>query len=71
MQKDIHQEIWSSFLTGRVLGKVIRNRRRLLSLLPGSQRCKNCNAPFDKTWSFLMTLVGHGRYPKNPRFCRF
>jgi hypothetical protein len=66
-----HQEIWSSFLTGRVIGKVIKNRRRLLSLLPASHRCKNCNAPFDRPWAFLMTLIGHGRYRKNPRFCRF
>ena len=70
-EKPTAEEIWSAFLTGPMLGKVIRNRRRLLRMLPADQRCKNCNAPFDHAAAWLMPLIGHGRYKKNPRFCRF
>lgn len=69
--KPTTDEIWSAFLTGPLLGKVIRNRRRVLSLFPASHRCKNCHAPFDGAVAFLMPLIGHGRYRKNPRFCSF
>lgn len=69
--KPTNEEIWSAFLTGPLLGKVIKNRRRLLRLLPATQRCKNCNAPFDHAAASLMALIGHGRYGKNPRFCKF
>ena len=69
--KPTNEEIWAAFLKGPLLGKVIKNRRRLLRLLPASHRCKNCNAPFDHASAFLMSLIGHGRYGKNPRFCKF
>ena len=67
--KPTTEEIWTAFLNGPLLGKVIKFRRRLLSLFPASQRCKNCNA----LRSFRRpahALIGHG-YGKNPRFCRF
>ena len=41
--KPTTEEIWTAFLNGPLLGKVIKFRRRLLSLF-ASQRCKNCNA---------------------------
>jgi hypothetical protein len=69
--KPSNDEIWASFLKGPLLGKVIKNRRRLLRLLPAHERCKNCNAPFDHFGRFLVALIGHGRYRKNPRFCKF
>ena len=69
--KPTTEEIWTAFLNGPLLGKVIKFRRRLLSLFPASQRCKNCNAPFDHFGARLMPFIGHGRYGKNPRFCRF
>jgi hypothetical protein len=69
--KPTNEEIWASFLSGPLLGKVIKNRRRLLRLFPADQRCKNCNAPFDHIGASLMTLIGHGRYGKNPHFCKF
>ena len=65
------EEIWSAFLTGPLLGKVIKSRRRLLTLFPATHRCKNCNAPFDGAGALLMPLIGHGQYRKNPRFCKF
>lgn len=64
-------EIWNALLTGRLLGKIIKYRRRLMMLFPASQRCKNCNAPLDGAGALLMPLIGHGRYKKNPRFCDF
>ncbi|HKY60878.1 MAG TPA: hypothetical protein VJP59_07700 [Gemmatimonadota bacterium] len=69
--KPTTEEIWSAFLTGPRLGKLIKNRRRLWTLFPASHRCKNCNAPFDGIGALIMPLIGHGRYKKNPRFCRF
>ena len=54
-----------------MLGKVIRTRRRVFSLFRANHRCKNCQAPFDNVGGLIMPLIGHGRYRKNPRFCRF
>ncbi len=65
------EEIWSAFLSGPMLGKVIKTRRRFFTLFPADHRCKNCNAPFDHAGAWLMPLIGHGRYKKNPRFCSF
>jgi hypothetical protein len=65
------EEIWSAFLAGGMLSGVIRTRRRLFSLFRATHRCKNCNAPFDNLGALIMPLIGHGRYRKNPRFCRF
>jgi hypothetical protein len=65
------EEIWSAFLNGPMLGKVIKKRRQLFTLFPAENRCKNCNAPFDHVGAWLMPLIGHGRYRKNPRFCSF
>jgi len=65
------EEIWSAFLSGRLLGRAIRYRRRLLALFPATRRCKNCNAPFDHAGACFMPFIGHGQYRKNPRFCDF
>lgn len=65
------EEIWSAFLSGGVLASVVKTRRRLFRLFPARHRCKNCSAPFEKVGAWLMPLIGHGRYGKNPRFCRF
>lgn len=69
--KPTPEEIWSAFLTGGVLGQVVKTRRRLFQLLPARHRCKNCSAPFENVGAWLMPLIGHGRYEKNPLFCRF
>lgn len=65
------EEIWTAFLTGPLLGRVIKYRRRVFLMFPATHRCKNCNAPFDHASAWLMPLIGHGRYRKNPRFCSF
>jgi hypothetical protein len=69
--KPTPEEIWAAFLSGPLLGKVIRTRRRFFSLFRADHRCKNCRAPFDNLGGLIMPLIGHGRYGKNPRFCRF
>ena len=69
--KPTSDQIWNAFLTGRLLGQVIKTRRRLFTLFPAARRCKNCHAPFDHLGTWLMPLIGHGRYEKNPRFCKF
>lgn len=69
--KPTPDEIWTAFLGGGFLSQVIRTRRRLFSLFRAEHRCKNCNAPFDNLGGLIAPLLGHGRYRKNPRFCRF
>lgn len=69
--KPTSEEIWAAFLSGPLLGKVIKTRRRLFRLFRADHRCKNCQAPFDHLGALIMPLIGHGRYRKNPRFCRF
>ena len=69
--KPTPEEIWSAFLGGPMLGKVIKTRRQLFTLLRADNRCKNCNAPFDHVGAWLMPLIGNGRYRKNPRLCSF
>lgn len=69
--KPTPEEIWAAFLSGPLLGKVIKTRRRVFRLFRADDRCKNCQAPFDHLGALVMPLIGHGRYRKNPRFCRF
>jgi len=40
-------------------------------MIPGKQRCKNCNAPFTGIGGMFMRLVGRGQFNRNPRFCDF
>lgn len=71
IRKPTTEEIWHAFLAGPLLGKAIKFRRRFFTRLPATHRCKNCHAPFDHAVAFFMSLIGHGRYGKNPRFCKF
>ncbi len=48
-----------------------RRYRRVMALFPSRRRCKNCNAPFEGLGGFLMRLLAHGPYNKNPRFCNW
>ena len=43
----------------------------MFSLFPANDRCKNSRATFDNLGGLITPLIGHGRYGKNPRFCRF
>lgn len=67
-QKQNVELMWRLVLSG---GAIVRGQRRLLSLVPGTQRCKNCLAPLDGAGAPLMRLLGRGPYRHNPRFCNF
>ena len=70
-EKWTRQEMWREILSGHLIGKALKYRRRLLSLIPADRRCKSCNAPFDHVGAVFMPLIGHGQYRKTPRFCNF
>lgn len=63
-----HEEQWRAWLTGT--HPIIGQQHRLFSLLPGTHRCKFCNAPFHSPWAPLLRLIGKGPSNKNPRFCK-
>lgn len=64
-----NEELWRAVLTGE--NRVWKSGWRWRRLIPSTQRCKNCNAPFDGIGAPLMRLLHRGRYTKNPRFCDF
>jgi adenylate cyclase len=57
------------FLSGEQPSFVQRGRR-MLAMLPSSPRCKLCAAPFNAPFGPFMRMVGKGRWPKNPKYCR-
>lgn len=58
---------WHAILTGEHPG--LRRGRELFSRLPGSPRCKLCNAPLAGPLAPLMRLLGKSRSTRNPLFC--
>ena len=46
-----------------------QRKRRFHARIPSAPRCKSCSAPFGFPGRLLMSLQGHGRWPKNPKFC--
>jgi hypothetical protein len=60
--------MWRMILSGGIL---LRGQRRLLRLIPGTKRCKNCLAPLEGVGVPLMRLLGRGSFEHNPRFCTF
>jgi len=46
-----------------------RRQRRIFSRIPSPPRCKFCAAPFAGPGGLVMPLMGHGRWPKNPKYC--
>jgi len=63
------EEMWRAVIAGE--NPIWRRGWRLRRMIPGKQRCKNCNAPFTGIGGKLMRLVGRGQYNRNPRFCDF
>jgi len=61
------EEQWRAWLTGT--HPIIGRQRRLFSLVPGTKRCKFCNAPFRSLWAPLLGLIGKGPSKKSPHFC--
>ena len=66
-QPDISREDeWRRQLTE---GTAIRWKRRLRNRIPSNPRCKMCAAPFSGLGGLVMPFFGHGRWPKNPKYC--
>jgi adenylate cyclase len=61
------EHYWQVVLLGQHPG--LRRGRHLFGMLPGSSRCKLCNAPFSGPFVPLMRLLGKARSNKNPLFC--
>jgi adenylate cyclase len=59
-------EEWRRQLT---VGTAIRWKRRLRNRIPSNPRCKMCAAPFAGIGGLVMPMFGHGRWPKNPKYC--
>lgn len=57
---------WRQILTDN---PVARQRRRFHRSIPSSPRCKLCAAPFGLPGGPIMALLGHPRWPKNPKYC--
>ena len=57
------------FLSGETPSFVYRGRR-MLAMLPSAPRCKLCAAPFSAPFGPFMRMLGKGRWPKNPKYCR-
>src|SRR5262245_50245254 len=47
-----------------------RRLRRFWRTLPSAPRCKMCNSPFAPPMGPVLRLVGKGRWPGNPAYCR-
>jgi adenylate cyclase len=54
-----------------VYGRRVRRRRRFWRSLPGAPRCKLCTAPLGGPVGTLLRLIGKGRWPGNPKYCRW
>lgn len=63
------EHFWRAYLTTGEFEKE-RRQRRLLRLLPGSLRCKNCYAPFQGAGSAIVRII-YGKRPSNmnPLIC--
>lgn len=57
------------FLSGEAASRFQRGRR-MLSMLPSAPRCKLCAVPFSAPFGPFMRMLGKGRWPKNPKYCR-
>jgi adenylate cyclase len=60
------QDTWRRLLT---VETSIAWKRRLRSRIPSNPRCKMCAAPFSGPGGRVMSLVGHGQWSKNPKYC--
>ena len=62
----VREAEWRQLLT---VGSPIRWKRRVRNRIPSNPRCKMCAAPFSGIGALVMPLFGHGRWPKNPKYC--
>jgi adenylate cyclase len=61
------EEQWRLFLTGK--DPALRRYRKLLRWIPGTLRCKFCNAPLSGPGAPIMRLIGRRPSKLNPTFC--
>src|ERR687891_86410 len=47
-----------------------RKLRAFWRSIPNAPRCKMCTSPFGGPGGAAMRLIGKGRWPSNPRYCR-
>ena len=52
------------------LSPQVRTFRRFWRSLPSAPRCKLCTAPFGGPGGAVLRVLGKGRWPANPRYCR-
>jgi adenylate cyclase len=52
------------------IGDRQKRLRRFWRSIPSSPRCKTCHRPFAGIGGPIMRLVGLGRWPGNPKYCR-
>lgn len=62
------QEWWRLWLSGQQ--PWMTRLRRVFKHVPGDPRCRFCNAPFEGSFSPLLSLLGKSRSNLNPHFCR-
>jgi adenylate cyclase len=63
-----HDEAYSrDLLMGT--SSAFRFGRRVLKVLPSSKHCKLCASPLQGAWGSVMSVVGKGPWPKNPKYC--
>jgi adenylate cyclase len=60
------EDFWRHILT---VETAIRWKRRVRNRIPSNPRCKMCAAPFSGVGGRVMSLVGHGQWSKNPKYC--
>jgi adenylate cyclase len=60
------QDAWRQMLT---VETAIAWKRRVRNRIPSNPRCKMCAAPFAGLGGRVMSLVGHGPWSKNPKYC--
>ena len=64
------EEWWHGLLTGENRDFPLRESRYILSILPGHERCKFCNAPFDGAFAPMLRLMGKGPSRLTSQFCQ-
>ncbi len=64
------EEWWYSLLTDNDPPLPGRVFRRMWRFLPGTSRCKFCNAPQQGVFAPLMQMIGKGPSRLTPRFCK-
>ena len=47
----------------------VRRGRHLFGAMPGNPRCKLCTSPLHGGLAPVMSLIGKGPWPKNPKYC--